>query len=94
MIIGVTTLHLQLPGCQSLKDKRSRIKPLLARLPKEFNVAVAEVDYQDHWQAALIAVVTVANEAARVEAQLELVPRWVEHHFPDITVLDAQMELR
>ncbi|MBS3752567.1 MAG: DUF503 family protein, partial [Anaerolineales bacterium] len=31
MRIGLLTLHLRIPGCASLKEKRSQIKPLVAR---------------------------------------------------------------
>ena len=35
MSLGLLTLQIQLPGCSSLKEKRSRLKPLLARLHAE-----------------------------------------------------------
>jgi Protein of unknown function (DUF503) len=54
MSIGVLTLQLQLPGCKSLKEKRSRLKPLIARLHREFNISVAEVSHQDIWDEATI----------------------------------------
>ncbi len=94
MIIGACTLRLHLAGCASLKDKRSRLKPLLARLRREFNVAAAEVDLQDVWQSAEIAVVTVANETARIHSQLDQVVTWVERTWPELEVVAAQIELR
>ena len=94
MIIGACTLRLYLAGCASLKEKRSRLKPLLARLRREFNVAAAEVELQDVWQSAEIAVVTVANEAVRVESQLDQIVRWVERSWPELEVVAAQIELR
>jgi len=42
-MIGTLTFHLHLPGCASLKEKRSRLKPLLARLHRQFNVSTAEM---------------------------------------------------
>jgi uncharacterized protein YlxP (DUF503 family) len=50
MVIGACRVRLHLPGNQSLKGKRSRLKPILARLPREFNLAAAEIDLQDIWQ--------------------------------------------
>jgi hypothetical protein len=38
MIIGVCTIELHLPGVGSLKQKRSIMKPLLARLHNSFNI--------------------------------------------------------
>ena len=94
MIVGACTLRLYLPGCTSLKHKRSRLKPLLARLHREFNVAAAEVGLQDVWQSTDIAIVAVANETAPVEAQLDQIVKWVERSRPEIEVVGAQIELR
>jgi len=94
MVIGACCLRLHLPACNSLKDKRGRLKPLLARLHREFNVAAAETDLQDVWQSAEIAVVAVANEAGHVQSQLETIVAWVEHNRPEVEVLETQIELR
>jgi len=94
MIVGACTLRLYLAGCTSLKQKRSRIKPLLARLHREFNVAAAEVGLQDVWQSADIAIVAVANETAPVEADLQRIVKWVEHSWPEVEVTRAEMEFR
>lgn len=88
-------MRLYLPGCDSLKAKRSRLKPLLARLHKEFNVSAAEVDLHDVWQSAEIAVVLAAtNDPGRVHAELDHIVKWIEHNAPDVDVVDAQVELR
>ena len=96
MVIGACRVKLYLPGCASLKEKRGRLKPLLARLPKEFNVAVAEVGLNDVWQSAEIALVTVANgDAGFVHSELQTVVRWIERHFgADLEVEEAAIELR
>jgi hypothetical protein len=95
MIIGACRVRLDLPGCSSLKEKRGRLKPLLARLPKEFNVAVAETDLQDVWQSAEIALVTVAaGDAGLIHARLDAMLHWLETHAPDAEVVDAVVELR
>ncbi len=44
MIIGACTITLQLYGLRSLKEKRSIVKSVLARMRSKFNVAAAEVD--------------------------------------------------
>ena len=54
MIIGACTITLHLHGVRSLKEKRSIIKSLQARLRNEFNVSVAEVDAQDIHGRAVI----------------------------------------
>ena len=45
-MLATLTLHLHLPACASLKEKRGRIKPLMARLRREFNVSVADISLQ------------------------------------------------
>ncbi len=94
MVIGACRLRLHLPGCTSLKAKRSRLKPLLARLRKEFNVAAAEIELHDVWQSAEIAVATISTDAGHAQAQLSQIPRWVERHETDLMVVDAHIEMR
>jgi len=94
MVIGACTVRLYLPGNQSLKGKRGRLKPLLARLPQEFNLAVAETDLHDIWQSAEISLVTLSNDGGLVQSLLEKSVRWIETHAPDVEVVDYKIELR
>jgi uncharacterized protein YlxP (DUF503 family) len=94
MIIGACRLRLYLPGCSSLKEKRGLLKPLLARLHREFNIAAAEVDLQDVWQSADLGLVAVANDAALVQSELEHIVAWVQRHRPEVEVVDHSIELR
>jgi uncharacterized protein YlxP (DUF503 family) len=73
--IGVITLELRLDDSHSLKDKRHFVKSLKDRLRTRFNVAVAEIDYQDLWQRGLVAVVTVSSDQTRAEQTLQSVER-------------------
>jgi hypothetical protein len=93
MALGLLTLQIHLPGCTSLKEKRSRLKPLLARLHREFNLSVAEVDRQDAWQEAVIACAMVSNQAGQVQRALQNVARWIETNWPDIDLVDDQIEI-
>lgn len=93
MFIGACTLKLYLPGSASLKEKRSRLRPLLARLRKEFDIAAAEVELQDVWQSAALGLVAVSNEAAAVDSHLRHVVSWVERHYPEVQVEDARFEI-
>jgi uncharacterized protein YlxP (DUF503 family) len=73
--IGVIILELRLDDAHSLKDKRHYIKSLKDRLRGKFNVAVAEIDYQDLWQRGLIACVTVSASKPHAEQVLQNVER-------------------
>ena len=93
MSIGLLTLHLHLPGCSSLKEKRSKIKPVLARLRREFNVATAELDYQDVWQDTVIGCVTLSSDTAQNQRLLQQVIEFTERNWPDLDVIDQRVEL-
>lgn len=71
--IGVLTLELRLENSHSLKDKRHVVKSLKDRLRNKFNVAVAEIDYQDLWQRAAVAAVTVSSDHGHAERVLQSV---------------------
>lgn len=73
--IGVISLELRLDEAHSLKDKRHVIKSLKDRLRVKFNVAVAEIDYQDLWQRGLLAAVTVSGDRSSAQATLDSVER-------------------
>ena len=93
MGLGLLTLQIEILGCKSLKDKRSRLKPLLARLHREFNISVAEIDHHDVWQSAVIACALVSNSAKHSHRALQSVVEWVESYWPDVTVVDDHIEI-
>jgi uncharacterized protein YlxP (DUF503 family) len=71
--VGVVTFELAIEHAQSLKDKRQVVKSLKDRLRSRFNVAVAEIEYQDVWQRSVVAVVTVSSDRKSAEAALQRV---------------------
>ncbi len=93
MSVGILTLTCYLPGCRSLKSKRSTIKPIIARLRKEFNVSVAEVDHHDVWQTAAFLIVCAANQGAHAEKTLISVLAFFESHWPDLPITQDNIEI-
>ena len=93
MGLGVLTLQIEIPGCKSLKDKRSRLKPLLIRLHREFNISVAEIDHHDAWQSAVISCALISNSPKHTQRALQSVVEWVESYWPDVTVIDDHIEI-
>lgn len=93
MPIAVLSIHLHLPGCTSLKEKRGRIKPVLSRLHREFNVATAELEYQDVWQDALIGCATLSSDAVQNQRLLQQVVEFTERNWPDLEIIDHRIEL-
>ncbi len=93
MVIGVCSLELQIPSSVSLKDKRRVIRSVVARVHQEFNVSAAEVDHQDSWQLATLAVACVSSDTAYVQGLLERVVRFVETSHRDLVLLEYETEL-
>jgi uncharacterized protein YlxP (DUF503 family) len=92
-MIATLTIHLHLPACGSLKEKRGRIKPLIARLHREFNVSVAEMDLQDKWQEAVIVCAMVGNARGYLESALQTVAKWVQGNWTDGDVVEQRVEV-
>ena len=93
MVIGLLTLHLEIPMCSSLKEKRSQLKPLLSRLKKEFNLSVAEMDYQERWKETLIGCTYLSNDSAHTQRALQKVVSWVEKYYPHLPIIQDRIEL-
>lgn len=73
MIIGTCRVQLCFPGVQSLKEKRRILKGALQKTRNKYNVSIAEVGYQDKWQRASIAIVSVSNDARYLQRVMEKV---------------------
>ena len=92
-MIATLTIHIHLPACASLKEKRGRIKPLISRLHREFNVSVAEIDLNDKWQEAVIGCAMIGNDRTFLESALQNVAKWVESHWTDGDVIEQKIEI-
>lgn len=86
-------MQIELPGCASLKEKRGRVKPLLARLHREFNVSTAEIDLQDRRDEALIACGWIGSDTVQIQRSLQTIPAWIEKYFPDLMIQDEKIEI-
>jgi len=75
--VGVVRIELFIPQSRSLKDKRSVVHGIKDRL-KALNASVAEVDGQELWQRATIAVSLVSGETAWLDKVIQDVRRIVE----------------
>lgn len=92
MVIGCLQAKLSIPAAQSLKDKRMVLRSLKDRMMNKMNISVAEVDHQDLWKSAQLAVVTVAAERDVVERRLSDVRDFI-HSNPEIVLMDVLVEI-
>ena len=93
MVVGLLTIELFIPGAQSLKEKRMVVRRIKDRV-KKFNIAVSEVEHQDLWQRAGIAVVTVATDEATAHRELTAVVDEIERVEPGLITRSAFEFLR
>jgi uncharacterized protein len=92
VLVALERFDLRIPGSRSLKQKRHVITSLMSAIRQRFPVSVAEVDHQDLWQRAAIAVAAVGadqHHLRRVMHEVEkLVDRWTETQ-----VIERELEL-
>ena len=89
MHAAAVCFDLHVPQSRSLKAKRAVIRPIVDGLRHRFHVSVAEVDHQDQWQRAAIAVAVVGGTQAHVNDVLDSIERFVVAA-PDIELLDIE----
>jgi len=78
MVTGTLKLRISVPGCRSLKEKRSVRQRITSRIRNSFKVAVAEVDTQDDWQTLTLGVATLGPDKTPVESTLRKIADFVE----------------
>jgi uncharacterized protein YlxP (DUF503 family) len=92
MFIETAVFDLLLPGdSQSLKQKRSYLRPIIAML-KKYEVSVAEVDFHDLLGRAAIGVAVVAAEPAQARAVVDTCENQVAGR-PEIELLSVKRRL-
>lgn len=94
MHIAALSIELRLPGCRTLKEKRSTLKSLLAAVHREYNVSAAELDHLDDPGSSILGCVVVSNDSAHAQRVLGRIPGWIEGHRPDVQVLDSALSMR
>jgi uncharacterized protein YlxP (DUF503 family) len=90
MHAAAMSFDLHVPASRSLKAKRAAIRPIVDGLRHRFRISVAEVDHQNQWQRAVIAVAVVAESDGRVQELLDAVDRFVAAA-PDVELLGTEV---
>ncbi len=83
MIVGVCTIELRMREVRSLKGKRQIMNSITKRVKNNFNVSIAEVDYQDKWQRASLGVSCVAESISQCRKVMQEVERQIERASAD-----------
>ena len=88
--LGLVELHL--PDVGSLKDKRHVLKGLKEKVRARFEVSVAEVDHQDLWQRATLALAYVSADARHANTVISKAMEFIEDNVAG-RVLDTPVEI-
>jgi uncharacterized protein YlxP (DUF503 family) len=90
--VALGTVELHLPDVDSLKGKRHVLKGLKEKVRQRFEVAVAEVDHQDTWQRATLAVAAVSHDSRHANEVVSKALNFIEANV-DGTVIDVTVEI-
>ena len=93
MVAAVMEIRLHAPWVHSLKEKRSEVKHLTAKLRQTYNVSVVEAAEQDTHQTIVLGIAALAPGAALADSICEKVLRFVERN-TEADIVSVETELR
>jgi uncharacterized protein YlxP (DUF503 family) len=85
-------VELHLPDVDSLKGKRHVLKGLKERVRARFECSVAEIDHQDVWQRATLAVAYVSADGRHANEVVSKALDFIEEHVEG-RVIDSSLEI-
>jgi uncharacterized protein len=88
VVIGLAVWEVHLPGCNSLKEKRSVVKSLKDRLHNQFNVSVAETAHQDVHRKAELSACVVSGDQPHASSVLSSLDRFIAGD-PRVRIVDS-----
>lgn len=92
MWIGWNEFDILLGDVQSLKAKRSVVRPIVAEIRKRFQISVAEVEDAHLYRRTRIGVSMVSSEKSHIEETLQRVEELVAYR-PEVDLLSSKMRL-
>ena len=78
--IGTLQVRFILRQSRSLKDKRQVVQSIKDKLRGSFNVSVAEVDFMDDRQQAVLGIAMVSNDPAHLQGALQQILAALRSH--------------
>jgi uncharacterized protein YlxP (DUF503 family) len=93
MRIAAMTFRLHAPWVHSLKEKRSIVKSLIAKLQNRYHVSAAEIDEQDTHHIIVIGVAAIVPHNAMADSLMEDISLFVEEN-TDAEIIDEEREIR
>ena len=97
MRIAAMTFRLHAPWVHSLKEKRSIVKSLIAKLQNRYHVSAAEIDEQDTHHIIVIGLAAIVPHNAMADSLMEDISLFVEENTDENTdaeIIDEEREIR
>jgi len=76
--LGLLNVSVHIPQARSLKDKRMVLKSLKERIKNRFNISLSEVEGQDTWQSATLAIAMVSGDHKIIDASFQKILLFME----------------
>ena len=86
------SVELMISDSNSLKTKRRVVKRIIDKLRHKFNLSVAEIDYLELWQRALIGVTMVSNNKRIIARSADAIESFLRE-FYEVQLLDITVEV-
>ena len=93
MVVAVMEITLHAHWVHSLKEKRSEVKRLTAKIRQTFNVSVIESDEQDVHQIIALGIAALTATTAQADSVQENIRRFVEQN-SEADVVSVETEHR
>jgi len=93
VFVASMSLDLLLGDVDSLKRKRSVVRPIVAELVRRYAVSAAEVGHQELYRRAEIGVALATGDPGHGSQVLDAVERWCAAR-PEVELLSARRWLR
>ncbi|MFA7249862.1 MAG: DUF503 family protein [Dehalococcoidia bacterium] len=95
MVIATALLTIEIPHATSLEDKRTVIRPLLARVRAWRPVSIAEVGMHERVRGAQLGFAVVADDDDAARAQVEELRRFIIDDLDGVaSVIDERLDAR
>ena len=91
-VIGICEMRLRIEWAESLKDKRTVIKSIVAKTGAKFNISIAETGSLDSHKDAAIGFACVTNETRHAQSILQNVINFIEAN-TEAVVTDIETEI-
>ncbi len=88
MVYGALQIDFRIQSVHSLKDKRSIIQKLIAKVRSSYPISVSEVGDHDMLGNGVIGVAVAGSDAVQVERVLQQVLKMIDEN-PELEVYDS-----